>query len=77
MATVSVWNSQGRAARRQDRFWEAETHDVLVIGLSGFISVNMFTVHFILTGKLRAHTRARSSMVTYNCFMCSLFSKSE
>lgn len=55
---------RGRA-RRQARFWEAETHDVLVIGLSAFISVNMFTVEFILTGKLRAHIRA--IVVPWSC----------
>lgn len=46
--------------RRQARFWKAGTHDVLVIGLSGFISVNMFTADFIFTFKLLSHSRAHS-----------------
>lgn len=45
--------------RRQARFWKAGTH-VLVIALSGFISVNMFMADFIFTFKLLSHTRAHS-----------------
>lgn len=39
----------GRRLGRQARFWEAGTRDDLVIGLSGFVSVNVCTMDFILT----------------------------